>query len=84
MTTESVKIHRVPLLDFQGLYLLFAIVTMIIVFPWFAIAIAVLAVVFVVLYVFFRSAMREFKRLENVTRYCARSLQGVLVTFDLS
>ncbi|XP_076803635.1 ATP-binding cassette sub-family C member 5-like isoform X2 [Clavelina lepadiformis] len=52
----------------QGLYLLFAIVTMIIVFPWFAIAIAVLAVIFVVLYVFFRSAMREFKRLENVTR----------------
>ncbi|XP_076803641.1 ATP-binding cassette sub-family C member 5-like [Clavelina lepadiformis] len=52
----------------QFFFLVFALITMIIVFPWFAIAVAVLAVVFGFIYVYFRSAVREFKRLDNVTR----------------
>jgi len=47
---------------------LFAIVTMVIVFPWFAIMIVVLAIVFGFVYSYFRSAVRELKRLDNITR----------------
>ena len=51
------------------LLLSFALVTIIVVFPWFTFAVVVLAVIFGVIYVVFRSAIRELKRLDNTTRY---------------
>ena len=50
------------------LFLIFAVVTIIAVFPWFAVGIALLGVVFTVIYVYFRSAIRELKRMDNLTR----------------
>nr|XP_026695465.1 multidrug resistance-associated protein 5-like [Ciona intestinalis] len=52
----------------QILFVLFAVVTMVIVFPWFLIAIAVIVVLFGFVYKYFRTAVREFKRVDNVTR----------------
>ena len=48
---------------------LFALVTIVAVFPWFAIAIVFLGVAFGFLFVYFRAAIRELKRLDNTSRY---------------
>jgi len=55
-------------LVFQLFLIFFALMTMLIVFPWFAIMIAVLAILFGFIYVYFRSAVRELKRMDCITR----------------
>jgi len=61
-------IFRLSSMFFQVFLVIFSLITMIVVFPWFAIMIAVLAVLFGFIYVYFRSAVRELKRMDNITR----------------
>ena len=49
--------------------IIFAIATMIYVFPWFLIAIVLCAVVFGYVYIIFKAGVRELKRMDNTTRY---------------
>ena len=54
---------------FQALIILFAFATIAVVYIWFLVGLAFVVVIFVILYKIFRKAIRQFKRLDNTTRY---------------
>uniref|UniRef100_A0A4D5R9Z5 ABC protein, subfamily ABCC n=1 Tax=Scolopendra viridis TaxID=118503 RepID=A0A4D5R9Z5_SCOVI len=48
--------------------ILFSLLFVVLIFPWFLIPMAVLSIMFFFLYVIFRVAVRDLKRIENITR----------------
>jgi len=56
---------------------------MVVVFPWFTIMIAVLAVLFGFIYMYFRSAVREIKRMDNITRSAFWKLCRIINDFEV-
>nr|XP_006823843.1 PREDICTED: multidrug resistance-associated protein 5-like [Saccoglossus kowalevskii] len=48
--------------------ILFSLFSIIIVFPWYLLALLAFAVIFIVCYLYFHHALRELKRLDNITR----------------
>lgn len=68
---DDIDVKLVLILDLfsqQALLIFFALITMVVVFPYFLIAIAVLLVVFGFIYTIFKPGVRELKRIDNTTR----------------